>query len=76
MAILQKLACIVMVLNLDVMKLMQFNDLHLLYMCIGPFAMLIWENIWSYEQVNNVETLGHHICKTTCLIDMKLIEVM
>ena len=38
MAILQKLAFISMILNLNVMNLMQFNDLHLLCMCIWPFC--------------------------------------
>ena len=38
MAILQKLAFISVLLNLDLMKLMQFNDLHLLTRCAGSFA--------------------------------------
>ena len=41
MAILQKLAFISMILNLDLMKLMQFNDVHLLYRHIGSFAKLM-----------------------------------
>ena len=41
MAILQKLACISVLLDLDLMKLMQINDLCLLYRYKGAFAKLI-----------------------------------
>ena len=40
MAILQKLAFISELLNMDQMKLMQFNDLHLSYRCTWSFARL------------------------------------
>ena len=40
MAILQKLAFVNMLLNMDQMKLMQFNDLHFSYRHTGSFARL------------------------------------
>ena len=40
MEISQKLASITVVLDFDLLKLMQFNDLCLLYMSTGSFAKL------------------------------------
>ena len=40
MEILQKLALIIVALVFDVLKLMQFNDLHLLYRFTGSFTKL------------------------------------
>ena len=40
MDILQKLAFISMILDIDLLKLMQFNDLHLLYRFTGSFTKL------------------------------------
>ena len=53
MEILQKLALIIMVLDFDLLKLMQFNDLHLLYRFTGSSTKLT-QDIQKCEQVDGI----------------------
>ena len=67
MEVLQKLAFIIMVLDVDLLKLMQFNDLHLLYM----FQGLCKTYTDIYEYVNMwMEYYG--MLKLQGLISLKL----
>ena len=54
MDILHKLAFISMILDFDLLKLMQFNDLHPWYRCIGSFTKLTQKYIWKYEEVDGI----------------------
>ena len=80
MDILQKLAFISMILDFDLLKIMQFNDLYPLYRHTGSFTKLTQKYIWNYEQVDgilwNIKTLRLHMFKTIYLIVMKFTDVM
>ena len=80
MEVLQILAFIIVVLDVDLLKLMQFNDLHLSYTFYRVFCKTCTDIYEKCEHVDgvlgDVKTSRSHISTTTYPIDMKFIEVM
>ena len=80
MEVLQILAFIIVVLDVDLLKLMQFNDLHISYTFTGSFAKLTQIYMKKCEHVDgvlgDVKTSRSHISRTIYPIDMKFIGVM